>query len=154
MNQSNVQCRQQNVNGAFADLRRLVPTYPPDKKLSKNEILRLAIKYIKLLSAVLDYQKQEEGLPIDQTSKRNSLSVTKSNALEKTRLSHSEHKQQNSHFSKSKLNMRKTRLYQNENIRQMSPSTSPLRDCESPFLISSPESSLSSASDRDEHDSD
>jgi hypothetical protein len=130
----------------------LVPTYPPDKKLSKNEILRLAIKYIKLLSAVLDYQKQEEGLPISQTSKRNSLSVTKSN--EKTRLSHSEHKQQNSHFSKSKLNMRKTRLYQDENIRQMSPSTSPLRDCDSPFLISSPESSLSSASDRDEHDSD
>uniref|UniRef100_T1IHS9 BHLH domain-containing protein n=1 Tax=Strigamia maritima TaxID=126957 RepID=T1IHS9_STRMM len=52
--------RQQNVNGAFADLRRLVPTHPPDKKLSKNEILRLAIKYIKLLSKILDYQKQSE----------------------------------------------------------------------------------------------
>jgi len=38
--------RQQNVNGAFADLRKLIPTHPPDKKLSKNEILRLAIRYV------------------------------------------------------------------------------------------------------------
>lgn len=36
--------RQQNVSGAFAELRKLVPTHPPDKKLSKNEILRMAIK--------------------------------------------------------------------------------------------------------------
>lgn len=36
--------RQQNVSGAFAELRKLVPTHPPDKKLSKNEILRNAIK--------------------------------------------------------------------------------------------------------------
>ncbi|XP_045401429.1 T-cell acute lymphocytic leukemia protein 1 isoform X3 [Lemur catta] len=35
--------RQQNVNGAFAELRKLIPTHPPDKKLSKNEILRLAM---------------------------------------------------------------------------------------------------------------
>ncbi|XP_064476278.1 T-cell acute lymphocytic leukemia protein 1-like [Ornithodoros turicata] len=49
--------RQQNVNGAFSDLRRLVPTHPPDKKLSKNEILRLAIRYIRLLSSILEYQK-------------------------------------------------------------------------------------------------
>ena len=53
--------RQQNVNGAFSDLRKLVPTYPPDKKLSKNEILRLAIKYIKLLSSVLEYQKHHDA---------------------------------------------------------------------------------------------
>ena len=53
--------RQQNVSGAFAELRKLVPTYPPEKKLSKNEILRLAIKYIKLLSNVLDWQKQQEN---------------------------------------------------------------------------------------------
>lgn len=52
--------RQQNVNGAFADLRRLVPTHPPDKKLSKNEILRLAIRYIRLLSSILDYQRRWE----------------------------------------------------------------------------------------------
>jgi hypothetical protein len=48
--------RQQNVNGAFAELRRLVPTHPPEKKLSKNEILRLTIKYIRLLSRVIEYQ--------------------------------------------------------------------------------------------------
>lgn len=54
--------RQQNVSGAFAELRKLVPTYPPEKKLSKNEILRLAIKYIRLLSNVLEWQKQQESL--------------------------------------------------------------------------------------------
>ncbi len=53
--------RQQNVSGAFAELRKLVPTYPPEKKLSKNEILRLAIKYIRLLSNVLEWQKQQEN---------------------------------------------------------------------------------------------
>lgn len=60
--------RQQNVNGAFADLRRLVPTHPPDKKLSKNEILRLAIKYIKLLSSILEYQKKN-GSEADESEK-------------------------------------------------------------------------------------
>ncbi|CAM4661512.1 protein lyl-1 isoform X1 [Caretta caretta] len=45
--------RQQNVNGAFAELRRLLPTHPPDKKLSKNEILRLAMKYIRFLGQLL-----------------------------------------------------------------------------------------------------
>lgn len=48
------------MNGAFADLRRLVPTHPPDKKLSKNEILRLAIRYIRLLSSILDYQRRRD----------------------------------------------------------------------------------------------
>lgn len=56
------------MNGAFADLRRLVPTHPPDKKLSKNEILRLAIKYIKLLSSILEYQKKNE--PRSEESER------------------------------------------------------------------------------------
>ncbi|KAB0404846.1 hypothetical protein E2I00_001636, partial [Balaenoptera physalus] len=41
--------RQQNVNGAFAELRKLLPTHPPDRKLSKNEVLRLAMKYIGFL---------------------------------------------------------------------------------------------------------
>ncbi|XP_074835933.1 protein lyl-1 [Carettochelys insculpta] len=45
--------RQQNVNGAFAELRKLIPTHPPDKKLSKNEILRLAMKYISFLAQLL-----------------------------------------------------------------------------------------------------
>lgn len=52
--------RQQNVSGAFAELRRIVPTHPVDKKLSKNEILRAAIRYIRLLTNVLEWQKQQE----------------------------------------------------------------------------------------------
>ncbi|KAM6972303.1 uncharacterized protein lyl1 isoform 2-T2 [Aplochiton taeniatus] len=50
--------RQQNVNGAFSDLRKLIPTHPPDKKLSKNEILRLAMKYINFLVTLLNDQVQ------------------------------------------------------------------------------------------------
>lgn len=58
--------RQQNVNGAFAELRQLIPTHPPDKKLSKNEILRLAMKYINFLAKLLDDQEGvlEAGAPI------------------------------------------------------------------------------------------
>lgn len=48
--------RQQNVNGAFAELRRLIPTHPPDRKLSKNEILRLALRYINFLDCLLTEQ--------------------------------------------------------------------------------------------------
>ncbi|XP_026315952.1 uncharacterized protein LOC113227264 isoform X2 [Hyposmocoma kahamanoa] len=63
--------RQQNVSGAFAELRRLVPTHPHDKKLSKNEILRMAIRYIGLLCDVLEWQKNQ-GL---STNKENSLAI-------------------------------------------------------------------------------
>nr|XP_034832096.1 transcription factor 15-like isoform X2 [Maniola hyperantus] len=38
--------RTQNVNMAFNALRVLIPTEPPDRKLSKIEILRLAGSYI------------------------------------------------------------------------------------------------------------
>ena len=56
--------RQQNVSGAFEELRRLVPAHPPDKKLSKNEILRLSIRYIRLLTSVLEWQdRQLENVP-------------------------------------------------------------------------------------------
>ncbi|KAL2097971.1 hypothetical protein ACEWY4_007178 [Coilia grayii] len=55
--------RQQNVNGAFAELRKLLPTHPPDKKLSKNEILRLAMKYITFLTKLLsDQDSGSEGI--------------------------------------------------------------------------------------------
>ncbi|XP_077186047.1 protein lyl-1 [Paroedura picta] len=53
--------RQQNVNGAFSELRRLIPTHPPDKKLSKNEILRLAMKYISFLVKLLSDQARSAG---------------------------------------------------------------------------------------------
>ncbi len=46
--------RVEAFNVAFTDLRRLLPTLPPDKKLSKIEILRLAICYISYLNNVLD----------------------------------------------------------------------------------------------------
>ncbi|XP_077201489.1 T-cell acute lymphocytic leukemia protein 2 isoform X1 [Paroedura picta] len=48
--------RQQNVNSAFAKLRKLIPTHPPDKKLSKNETLRLAMRYINFLVKILGEQ--------------------------------------------------------------------------------------------------
>ncbi|XP_070562458.1 uncharacterized protein [Ptychodera flava] len=48
--------RQQNVNMAFNELRKLLPTHPIDKRLSKNEILRLAMKYINFLAKLLDDQ--------------------------------------------------------------------------------------------------
>ncbi|KAJ8262685.1 hypothetical protein COCON_G00151420 [Conger conger] len=48
--------RQQNVNSAFAELRKLIPTHPPEKKLSKNEILRLAMRYINFLVQLLETQ--------------------------------------------------------------------------------------------------
>lgn len=47
--------RQQNVSGAFAELRRLVPTHPPDKKLSKNEILRMSIRFLNTLDTIYQY---------------------------------------------------------------------------------------------------
>ncbi|VVC94436.1 unnamed protein product [Leptidea sinapis] len=46
--------RVEAFNAAFGSLRRLLPTLPPDKKLSKIEILRLAICYIAYLNHVLD----------------------------------------------------------------------------------------------------
>ncbi|XP_046409202.1 helix-loop-helix protein 1 [Ischnura elegans] len=46
--------RVEAFNASFAELRRLLPTLPPDKKLSKIEILRLAICYIAYLNHVLD----------------------------------------------------------------------------------------------------
>lgn len=48
--------RVEAFNVAFGQLRQLLPTLPPDKKLSKIEILRLAICYIAYLNHVLDSQ--------------------------------------------------------------------------------------------------
>ena len=46
--------RVEAFNAAFGRLRRMLPTLPPDKKLSKIEILRLAICYITFLDHVLE----------------------------------------------------------------------------------------------------
>ncbi|XP_063150993.1 T-cell acute lymphocytic leukemia protein 2 [Candoia aspera] len=61
--------RQQNVNSAFAKLRKLIPTHPPDKKLSKNETLRLAMRYINFLVKVLG----EQGLQQRGTNPRDRI---------------------------------------------------------------------------------
>ena len=53
--------RQQNVNMAFSELRKLLPTYPPDKKLSKVDILRSSIRYIRFLDNVLQKMDGIEG---------------------------------------------------------------------------------------------
>ncbi|XP_069683004.1 uncharacterized protein HLH3B isoform X2 [Periplaneta americana] len=71
--------RQQNVSGAFAELRKLVPTHPPDKKLSKNEILRMAIRYIRLLSNVLEWQKKHQQ---QVTTNNNNTNNTCNKSLE------------------------------------------------------------------------
>ncbi|KAI1727903.1 helix-loop-helix DNA-binding domain-containing protein [Ditylenchus destructor] len=46
--------RQSNVRQAFDKLRRVIPAYPPDRKMSKSEILRTAIRYITILEYCLD----------------------------------------------------------------------------------------------------
>lgn len=53
--------RQQNVNGAFAELRRLIPTHPPDVRLSKNQILRRALHYIGFLDRLVTEQNRGTG---------------------------------------------------------------------------------------------
>ncbi|CAG2118322.1 unnamed protein product [Medioppia subpectinata] len=44
--------RTESVNSAFITLRSLIPTDPPDRKLSKIETLRLAVSYIQHLNNV------------------------------------------------------------------------------------------------------
>nr|XP_040057905.1 helix-loop-helix protein 2-like [Gasterosteus aculeatus aculeatus] len=46
-------------NVAFAQLRKLLPNLPPDERLSKIEILRLAICYISYLRHVLDAGEEQ-----------------------------------------------------------------------------------------------
>ncbi|XP_022102901.1 protein lyl-1-like [Acanthaster planci] len=53
--------RQQNVNSGFSELRKLLPTHPVDKKLSKNEILRLTIRYIQFLMDLRDEQLAQDA---------------------------------------------------------------------------------------------
>ena len=54
--------RQDNVNIAFRQLRDILPTYPHDKKLSKCQILRLAVRYITLLNNVLEVLQRKTSL--------------------------------------------------------------------------------------------
>uniref|UniRef100_A0A8C4XVM5 BHLH domain-containing protein n=1 Tax=Falco tinnunculus TaxID=100819 RepID=A0A8C4XVM5_FALTI len=54
--------RTHSVNTAFGALRRLIPTRPADRRLSKVETLRLAASYISHLANVLRlHRRQAEG---------------------------------------------------------------------------------------------
>ena len=57
--------RTHNVNDGFLTLRNLIPTDPPDRKLSKIETLRLANSYIWHLSSVLMNASIPTACPTD-----------------------------------------------------------------------------------------
>ncbi|KAI7690105.1 Basic helix-loop-helix transcription factor scleraxis [Sarcoptes scabiei] len=68
--------RTESVNNAFALLRKLLPTRPKDRKLSKIEILRLASSYIRHLNNVS--QALSVGEDIENIcSRTNDLSSTR-----------------------------------------------------------------------------
>uniref|UniRef100_A0A914HXC0 BHLH domain-containing protein n=1 Tax=Globodera rostochiensis TaxID=31243 RepID=A0A914HXC0_GLORO len=46
----------------FSELRRRVPVHPPDRKMSKLEILRAAIRYISILEYCLGMRKTPLGV--------------------------------------------------------------------------------------------
>lgn len=56
------------MNLAFGELRKLLPTYPPERKLSKNEILRLAMKYIGFLDNLVKDMGDKSSEPQSQES--------------------------------------------------------------------------------------
>ena len=62
--------RQQHVNLAFGELRKLLPTYPPERKLSKNEILRLAMKYIQFLDKLLRDMNNNDTIQKEVTTEQ------------------------------------------------------------------------------------
>lgn len=45
---------------AFRDLRRLLPTHPPHRKLSKKQVLSRALRYISFLEQLLLQGVQEQ----------------------------------------------------------------------------------------------
>ncbi|XP_053926704.1 transcription factor 15-like isoform X2 [Cuculus canorus] len=53
--------RTHSVNSAFGALRRLIPTRPADRRLSKVETLRLASSYISHLANVLRMLRRGGG---------------------------------------------------------------------------------------------
>lgn len=71
--------RMQNINEAFEGLRAHIPTLPYEKKLSKVDILKLAISYITFLgemvrkdkngnsSGIIGIQKQAVKIPPKKT---------------------------------------------------------------------------------------
>ncbi|KAM6332335.1 basic helix-loop-helix transcription factor scleraxis-like [Podargus strigoides] len=60
--------RTHSVNTAFGALRRLIPTRPADRRLSKVETLRLASSYISHLANVLLLQRRQAEGTAEQPS--------------------------------------------------------------------------------------
>lgn len=70
--------RQYHVNIAFAELRKLLPTYPVDKKMSKREILRSTMRYISFLDVVLKELERSQDSSKDDFSPAPSFNSTSS----------------------------------------------------------------------------
>ena len=68
--------RQQLVNEASTNLRQLIPTFPPDKKLSKHDVLRYSGRYIVYLQHQLTDMLEQQ-----QVHSGEHPSVAKKNAL-------------------------------------------------------------------------
>ncbi|KAK0136226.1 T-cell acute lymphocytic leukemia protein 1 [Merluccius polli] len=72
--------RQQSVGGAFCELRALLPAHPPDRKLSKNQTLRLALRYIHFLSTLAAEQEGSEGRSLSDQVGSGGRSLSDQNA--------------------------------------------------------------------------
>ena len=57
--------RQQLVNDAFSQLRHLIPTFPPDKKLSKHDVLKQAARYIHYVQTMLSEAIEQQQRSIN-----------------------------------------------------------------------------------------
>eukprot|EP00117_Sycon_ciliatum_P041892 scpid28447/ scgid1560/ T-cell acute lymphocytic leukemia protein 1; Class A basic helix-loop-helix protein 17; Stem cell protein; T-cell leukemia/lymphoma protein 5 len=68
--------RQQLVNEASTNLRQLIPTFPPEKKLSKHDVLRFSARYIVYLQHQLNEMLEKQQIQAGEHP-----SVAKKNAL-------------------------------------------------------------------------
>lgn len=60
---------------AFRDLRRLLPTHPPHRKLSKKQVLSRALRYISFLEQLLlqGVQEQQQQKEIQEEVQREDI---------------------------------------------------------------------------------
>ncbi|KAI3381697.1 hypothetical protein SNEBB_004592 [Seison nebaliae] len=59
---SNFNSGKSTINGLFDDLRKCIPTFPYEKRLSKIDTLHIAYSYISLLKSMME--ESNEGNPI------------------------------------------------------------------------------------------
>lgn len=67
--------RTQNINTAFAELRRCIPNVPQDTKLSKIRTLRLATSYIGYLQELLQAEKRRDSGHSSSSNSKNARTV-------------------------------------------------------------------------------